>query len=83
MGRDKLIQLKKCYIPLLEDETFEWRWEEELVSTVDKMWIDGYSAIKMAQFLSRDPDEVLILLIDRLRQDLIHPRKGGLLGTIT
>lgn len=74
---------KKCYIPLMDDPHFEWRWEEELVLAADQMWQLGYSPFKMASVLDRDPDEILILLVDRLRKEKIRMRAGGIIGTIS
>lgn len=72
----------KCYIPLQEDESFEWRWEERKICEIDDMWKMGFSPYLIADLLKRDPDEVLVLLICRARSGIIKQRAGGLMGTI-
>ena len=44
------------------------------------MWSSGVSIYDMARSFNRDPDEVVVLIIDRARQGKIKPRKGGVLG---
>lgn len=83
MKMDKFYSFDSVYIPFSEDDEFDWRWEEKAVRIVDRMWRSGYSVPKIAYRMERDPDEVLILLICRLRQDHIKKRPGGLQGTIT
>lgn len=76
------LPFKVVYIPLLEDESFEWRWEMADVHSVDNMWTKGWSIYRIAHELNRDPDEVLMLLMDRLRKNKIQDRSGGLAGTV-
>jgi hypothetical protein len=68
------------YIPFYDDEELEWEWEEKLVFKVDQMWANGNSAEWIAKELKKDPDEVLILLIDRARKGYINKRPGGVFG---
>jgi hypothetical protein len=83
MANKKKVRYKKAYIPLLEDESLEWRWEEKKVRDFDELWRLGYNIYTIANYFDRDPDEVLILAIDRVRSEKISQRAGGLLGTIT
>jgi hypothetical protein len=83
MPRPKGVLTKKIvnpYIPFYDDEELEWEWEDKLVCVVEQMWADGYSAYRIAEELKKDPDEVLILLIDRARKGYINKRPGGVFG---
>lgn len=74
---------KKAYVPLLEDDAFEWRWEERKVLEFDDLWKAGFSIWRISKHFKRDPDEVLVLALDRIRGGKIKDRAGGLSGTIT
>jgi hypothetical protein len=81
MGKKK--KFKKVYIPLFHDEDFDWRWERDDVMKLDELWKLGYNIITIADYFHRDPDEVLVLLFDRMRKGRLEQRAGGLTGTIT
>lgn len=83
MPKVKRKLFNKLYIPFWNDETFEWRWEEAQVLIVDNLWTAGLSIQLICErFKHRDPDEVMILIMDRIRQGHIDHRPGGFLGTI-
>jgi hypothetical protein len=73
-------KLKNLYIPFYDDEELEWEWEDKLVCVVEQMWANGNSVEWIAKELKKDPDEVLILLIDRARKGYINKRPGGVFG---
>jgi hypothetical protein len=62
----------------LEDLNFIWDLRD--VRELDEMWRRGFSLQYMAEYFERDPDEVALLLMDRLRRGRIRPRKGGIFG---
>lgn len=63
-------------------EEMDFTWCVKDVWKFKKMWKDGKSILQIAQELDRDPDEVLILAIDRCKKGSIIPRDGGLLGVM-
>lgn len=68
---------QKVYIAC---ETLDFIWDEKDIKQIDQLWRDGYSIWDIAEQFDRDPDELLILLIDRAKRGRIKPRKGGVLG---
>jgi hypothetical protein len=70
-------QRQKVYIAL---EELNFIWDFRQVRELDEMWRRGFSLQYMAEYFDRDPDEVAILLMDRLRRGRIRPRKGGIFG---
>ncbi|MFV9511819.1 hypothetical protein [Tepidibacillus sp. LV47] len=50
------------------------------VLNVDKLWNEGWSVWDIAKAFNRDPDEVAILIIDRVRNGFIQKRPGGAYG---
>lgn len=83
MGRSATItplatQRRKIYIAL---EELDFVWDENDVTAFDRMWEMGWDCSRIAEELERDPDEVAILAMDRIRQNRIHPRHGGWFGT--
>jgi len=61
-----------------EEMDFSWNYKE--IEKVIVWWGRGLSIEKMAQRLERDPDEVLILLVDLARKEKIGRRKNGIFG---
>lgn len=68
---------QEVYIAL---EDLDFIWDIRQVLELDEMWRRGFSLQYMAEYFNRDPDEVAILLMDRLRRGRIRPRKGGIFG---
>jgi len=68
---------QKVYIAC---ETLDFIWDEKDVEVIERMWSSGLSIYDMARSFNRDPDEVVVLIIDRSRRGSIKPRKGGVLG---
>jgi hypothetical protein len=68
---------QKVYIAL---EDLDFIWDIRQVRELDEMWRRGFSLQYMAEYFDRDPDEVALLLMDRLRRGRIRPRKGGIFG---
>jgi hypothetical protein len=62
-------------------EEFNFFWEQEQVFEFDLLWREGWSIWYIADYFQRDPDEVLILYMDRIRKKMIHDRPNGLFGT--
>lgn len=61
-------------------EDLNFSWDERNVLEFDRLWSEGKGLFEIAEIFNRDPDEVAILVIDRARQGIIKPRKGGLWG---
>lgn len=72
-----IAHVKATYIALY-DLNFDWL-ETEIVR-FEEMWRAGVSVKQIAKVLQRDPDEVVILAMDRARKGKIAPRKCGLQG---
>lgn len=62
----------------LEDLDFIWSRKE--VRQFDCMWEQGLGVHDIAKVLGRDPDEVFILAMDRVRKGAISKRPGGIYG---
>lgn len=62
-------------------EEMDFIWSREEVKEIDKMWNEGIEVRSIANKVQRDPDELLILIIDRARKGHITRRTGGLFGT--
>ena len=54
-------------------------YENEIEATVWG-WEKGYPVQEIAQALKRDPDEILILIIDLAKAKVIKPRARGIIG---
>lgn len=50
-------------------------WCESEVVQFERMWNDGWDIEVIANALDRDPDEVIVLVIDRARNGHIRSRK--------
>jgi hypothetical protein len=64
----------------LEDDNMNFYWDEKEVLLFDKIWKRGTNIMDIADTFRRDPDEVMILAIDRARKGFIGKRKGGIVG---
>jgi len=63
----------------LEDVNFIW-CEITEIPIVEKMWREGAPIWEIAERVGRDPDEVAILIMDRVRKRFLRPRPGGVFG---
>lgn len=70
-------QSRKVYLAL---EELDFTWDEREVVQFESLWREGISLWDIAESFGRDPDEVLILAIDRGRRGTIHKRAGGVFG---
>ena len=61
-------------------ENLDFVWDERDVGAFDHMWNEGMSIWDIAKAFDRDPDEVVILAIDRVKKGNIQKRKGGVWG---
>jgi hypothetical protein len=64
----------------LDDDNLNFFWDEKEVLMFDELWKSDTNIIDIAEFFDRDPDEVVILAIDRARKGFIGKRKGGIVG---
>jgi len=71
------VKRRNIYIAL---EDLDFIWDEAEVPDIERMWNEGYSIWQIANACMRDPDEVLILIMDRVRKGFIEPRPGGVYG---
>jgi len=61
-------------------EDLDFIWDERDIKVIERMWSSGLSIYDISRSFNRDPDEVVVLIIDRSRRGSIKPRKGGVLG---
>ncbi len=81
LGLDKLkLRPKPQYIAFLDGE-IDLAWDYPNYHQVIRLWKLGTSIQDMAKELNRDPDEVLVLLIDLGHKGKIDVRQGGVYGT--
>lgn len=73
MGSLKSSKKQLCRYVACEDIDFEW--DDKDVHAFDKAWNSGWSIEEIAHGFARDPDEIVILIIDRARQGKIHKRQ--------
>jgi len=73
------VKRRKIYIAL-DDLDFDFFWDEAEIPDIERMWNAGFSIWDIAKACMRDPDEVLILIMDRIRKGFIEPRPGGAYG---
>lgn len=78
MEREIMTEKRRKIYVACEDLNFVWC--EGDVLEFDRMWHSGVSVQFIANTFKRDPDEVLLLLIDRAKLGYIKPRKGELWG---
>ncbi|MBD7967726.1 helix-turn-helix domain-containing protein [Paenibacillus gallinarum] len=62
-------------------EEMDFTWNEKEIKQVEIMWNKGVEVHSIATEMKRDPDEVVILIIDRAKKGCIGNRPGGLIGT--
>lgn len=68
---------RNVYVAL---EDMDFTWDEDEVSEFDRMWDEGLSVYDIARAFDRDPDEVALLVMDRVRAGMIEKRKNGIWG---
>lgn len=68
---------RNIYIAL---EDMDFTWNEDEVLEFDRMWNEGLSLYDIARAFDRDPDEVALLVMDRVRSGYIRKRKNGIWG---
>lgn len=61
-------------------EEFNFSWDEDEVSLFRKHWNDGIPLLDIAQYFNRHEIEVVLLIIDQAKRDLINQRKFGVYG---
>ncbi len=59
-------------------EDMDFVWSEREVLRFDKLWNDGMGLMEIAKKLRRDPDEIVVLVLDRARQGFIKRRPSGI-----
>lgn len=64
----------------LDDDDINFYWDDKDVLQFDQMWESRVNIMDIAEFFGRDPDEVMLLAIDRARKGFISKRKGGIVG---
>lgn len=64
------------YTALEAGPPFEFQWDPADVRCAIRLWDAGLSIYRIAQQLSRDPDEVAVLVIDLARRGIIGKRQG-------
>jgi hypothetical protein len=64
----------------LEEEDLDFFWDEKEVLEFDRLWESRMNILDIAAHFDRDPDEVMLLAIDRARKGFIAKRKGGIVG---
>lgn len=64
----------------LDDGIFEHGWRSSEVEEFDYLYNEGYSLWDIARYFKRDPDEVAVLMMDRIRRGKIQKRETGAFG---
>ncbi len=77
---DELFTNGHPYTALEAGPDFSFQWPPAQVRKVIQMWEAGIPIDTMAKRLSRDPDEVAVLIIDLARREIIGNRIGGVWG---
>lgn len=77
-GRPKIARDHDSVYLACDELNFTWRGNE--VIQFEEMWGKGEDIQVIANEMKRDPDELIILAIDRARLGRIIQRPGGLLG---
>lgn len=70
-----VIHRNASYIALNE---LRFDWLERDIEAFEHMWRSGYTVKFIAQKLQREPEEIVILAMDRARKGKIEPRVMGL-----
>lgn len=73
-------QRRTIYLAL-DDMNFTWFRKE--VYLIRDLWKQGHDFVDIAEAVSRDPDEMFLLLADQAYSGMIEARPGGLSGTIS
>ncbi|WP_017814427.1 hypothetical protein [Paenibacillus shenyangensis] len=74
-----LLETRRNIYTALEDLNFFWDEDKDLPQ-FQNMWNKGCSLLEIAEYFDRDPDEVVLLVIDQAREKKIKQRQHGLLG---
>lgn len=73
----------KQYIMFLHDECMDFGWDEKReIPLFHKLWSKGLSIYDIADEMRRDPDEILLLIVDQRRGGQIEDRPGGIFGKL-
>lgn len=80
MEHDYLRKKSQSIYMALEGADLDFYWNEADVLKFDRMWKKGVNILDIARFFGRDPDEIVLLGIDRARKGFIGKRKGGIVG---
>jgi hypothetical protein len=75
--REELLEDGPVYV-VFQEKNFIW-YEYEIKHFLT-MWEEDESIIKIAEFFRREIEEVLFLVLNSAKEDLIVPRHSGLLG---
>jgi hypothetical protein len=70
---------EELYIALSE---LDFSWYPGEVEQVAQLWRKGLPVADIAEKMKRDIDEVVILIMDLARRDVIGRRKNGALGEV-
>jgi len=60
----------------------DFSWYPGEVEQVAHLWRKGLPVADIAEKMKRDIDEVVILIMDLARRDVIEPRKNGVAGEV-
>ncbi|MEE4561589.1 helix-turn-helix domain containing protein [Paenibacillus polymyxa] len=83
MAREEYNKLKnKRRSIYLACEEMDFTWDQNQVQKFDEMWTSGISLLQIGKELGRDPDEVMMLAVDRIKKRCIGKRPGGALGAM-
>lgn len=77
---DEMFKNGVPYVALEAGPHFDFQWSQADVRRVIQFWDTGLPPQQIAGLLSRDPDEVAVLIIDLARREIIGGRrekKGG------
>lgn len=81
----RIHQVKRAYVERFRSlyivgEDLNFFWDIHQVIEFDALWRAGWSIFYIADHFGRDPDEIVLLVMDRKRKDKIGDRKGGVFG---
>ncbi|QDH23489.1 helix-turn-helix domain containing protein [Saccharibacillus brassicae] len=63
-------------------EDYDFAWTDKQVQRFLEMWRSGLTIRQIAEHFDRDPDEVVLLVMDQAKLGNINPRPGGILGAL-
>ncbi|WP_051289634.1 hypothetical protein [Paenibacillus massiliensis] len=78
-GKYKKNSRRNIYIAC---EEMDFTWDPAEVREFERMWKSGVSVKEMGVHFNRDPDEVLVLAVDRMQHGTIQKRPRGALGVM-